>query len=207
MNLRLSKILFAAIILTLPLKGQVASINSPRRAILKSLVLPGLGHLSMGHNQNARAFLITEGTIWATAFTAASLHQDFNKNLRAWAVSHAGNTFSEKPDLYYFNMGQYLSLKDYNDQMMRQRSIDAIYPDTESYRWSWDSEENQTKFRALRRNSISANKVVKFAMGSLVLNRAISAIHVLYLNSRAPGVTGWILPEGNGARVGFSFDL
>lgn len=207
MNLRISKILSIAIIVALPLNGQDTDSDSPRNAILKSLVLPGLGHLSMDHHQKARAFLVTEGTIWATVFTAASLYQGFNKNLRGWAVSHAGNTFTEKPDLYYFNMGQYMSLKDYNDQMMRQRRIDALYPDNESYRWSWDSDENQAKFRELRRISINANKVVKFAIGSLVLNRAISAIHVLYLHSAAPGVTGWVLPESNGARLGFTFDL
>ncbi len=205
MNLRISRIFFIVIIVALPLNGQVT--DSPRRAILKSLVLPGLGHLSMDHRQKARAFLVAEGSIWATVFTAASLHQGFTKNLRGWAVSHAGNTFAEKPDLYYFNMGRYMSLKDYNEQMMRQRSIDAIYPDIESYRWSWDTEDNQARFRDLRRISINANKVVKFAIGSLVLNRAISAIHVLYLNSMAPSVTGWILPESNGARLGFTFDL
>lgn len=193
------------IILALPLSGQVS--NSSRGAILKSLVLPGLGQLSMGSHQKARAFLIAEGSIWATIFTAASLHRGFNKNLRSWAVSHAGNTFSEKPDMYYFNMGQYMSLKDYNEQMMRERSIHAIYPDIESYRWSWDSEDNQAKFRDLRRISINANSVATFAIGSLVLNRAISAIHVLYLHSMVPGVTSWVLPESDGARLGITFDL
>ena len=78
-------------------------------------------------------------------------------------------------------MGNYSSMDDHNDEHLRFRDIDDLYPENEGWDWTWDSDKNKTTFETMRIGSDKLALRGKFIIGGLIVNHIVSAIDALYL--------------------------
>lgn len=201
----------AAVILVLstitPVSAQLLNDPVSRGAVLRSLVLPGWGQSALGANRQARRFLIAEAGLWLSYMTAARGARVYRKDYRAYATLHAGASGRQRPDIYYFRLGAYDNIYEYNQVQLRQRNVGALYLIGGDGDWDWDSTANREQYRDLRRASLSLNKVASFAISGMVLNRVLAAINVLFLTRTAPEASWLPLPGTGGGELRLSWEF
>ncbi len=201
----------AAVILVLstitPVTAQLLNDPVRRGAVWRSLVLPGWGQSALGANRQARRFLIAEAGLWLSYMTAdmgARIHQ---KDYRAYATLHAGVSNRLRPDIYYFRLGAYDNIFEYNQAQLRRRNVGALYLIGGDGDWDWDSTANREQYRGLRRTSLGLSKVASFAISGMVLNRVLAAINVLFLTRTAPEASWKPLPGTGGGELRLSWEF
>ena len=163
------------------LSARSSSAISQREAVLRSLLIPGCGQHALGAEKLARGFMVAEAGLWIGYYLASETAQWYHQNYRAFAALHAGTDYALKSDIYYFWLGQYDSIQEYNTEQIRRRDLDSIYPTDNGYDWSWDDTANRQRYNQLRQAGLLASKGASFLMGSMVLNRVVSAINILFL--------------------------
>ena len=172
-----------------------------RGALLRSLILPGWGQQVLGRQFAARRLIAAEATLWLSFALSSSAANWYQQDYRALATLRAGVDYNQLPesDIYYFRLGQYNSTDAYNQAQLRQRNLDALYPLGSGIDWHWDDPSSRERYNGLRQNSLLAAKAASFALGGMVLNRAIAAVHVLIISrlSEQPPEAAWLpLPDG-----------
>ena len=75
--------------------------------------------------------------------------------------------FGDSKNLSFFNSYNGWS---YNEEYLRNRRNDDLYPNNEMWHWSWDTEVNQKFFENKRIKSDQYNLIAKFGIGFLFLN-------------------------------------
>lgn len=145
-------------------------------AVLYSLVLPGMGELYAGEYEVGKYFTIAEGALWLT-FTSVELYgAALRTDARSFAVSHAGINTVGKDRQYFIDIGNYLSIDEFNESVLRNRELDRLY-DPATHSWQWDTEQNRLLYRNLR---ISHDRVFnnnQFVVAAIIVNHIISAIN------------------------------
>ncbi|MCX6160683.1 MAG: hypothetical protein NTV87_05020 [Ignavibacteriae bacterium] len=152
-------------------------------SLLLSFVLPGAGHFYADRMDVGGYFLGAEAALWlgygGFTYYANSLQSDS----RSFASVHSGLDKNGKPDDYFSNVGNYMSVYDYNNEKLSRGEYDLLY-DVGSYYWNWDSQSNQGEFESQRRKSERTyNNRVIFVTG-LIVNRIVSGISALVLTNR-----------------------
>lgn len=143
-------------------------------AVGMSLLVPGTGEWYVGNISAARTHLFAEGGIWIT-YTFFRLRSNWlREDAHTFARAHAGATFDGTDDAYEVNIGNYMSVDDYNEAKLRFREYDLLYTDSR-YAWQWDSDANRQVFKTNRIKSSEAKNNAKFVLAAAVLNRLISA--------------------------------
>ncbi len=143
-------------------------------AIVSSLVLPGLGELYAGSFETGKYNMIAEGGLWMT-YAGFRLHGNWvRQDAQLLAEQHAGANFSGKNDQFDVNIGNFMTLDDYNLTKLRNREFDLVYSGSQ-YNWQWDSDINRTHFKDLRLSSDKAYNNAKLLIAAVVINRIISA--------------------------------
>lgn len=175
--------------------------------IAQSLILPGLGEYNLGYNSRGQAFLITEAVLWlGTAGSIIAAGKEMT-NYQAYAANHAGVYSKGKSHEYWVDIGNYLTTNDYNQEHLRWRQFDDLYPVTKEWIWSWDSEKNREYFRKLRIRVDRYKLAGKFIIGAVVLNHILSAVDVLYLQRIDAIKSVRIYPEYNIYSGGIAYRL
>ncbi len=166
----------------LPSEAQVVQQTEPgvgRRSVLlavaASLVLPGAGEWYAGNFQESgRYSLGAEAALWVT-YAGFRLHSDWVRNdARTFGTQMAGISFGGKDAEFEVNVGNYLTVDDYNQAKLRNREYDKVYSDP-AYAWAWASDAERSRFRDERIRSDRILQSAKFAVAGLVVNRVISA--------------------------------
>ncbi len=144
-------------------------------AIAGSVLIPGLGEWYAGNfGESGRYSLAAEGTLWVT-YAALRLHGSWVRNdARAFGSQMAGISFSGKDEDFEVNIGNFLTVDDYNQTKLRNREFDQIYADP-AYAWSWTSDAERQRFKDERIRSDRIFQSAKFVIAGLVVNRVISA--------------------------------
>lgn len=144
-------------------------------AVAASVILPGAGEYYAGNFQESgRYSLAAEAALWIT-YAGFHLHGTWVRNdARTFGAQMAGVTFNGKDNEFEVNIGNYLTVADYNDAKLRSREFDKIYTDP-AYAWAWASEADRNRFREERIRSDRIFQAAKFAVAGLVVNRVISA--------------------------------
>ena len=181
---------------------------SKAKALLLSLVLPGAGEYYAGSPGRAAVFLGAEAALW-TVFYSFRTYGNWRRNdYRLFAAAHAGVQGTGKGYDYYVDIEAYNSLREYNEDMLRQRDLAAVYPETDEFNWQWDSEPSRDKYRSLRLSSDRAYSRATIVIAGVVINHIVSSIDAARLVHRQQGSASgaWRLyaaglPEG-GAVVG-----
>ncbi len=144
-------------------------------AVAASVILPGAGEFYAGNFQESgRYSLAAEAALWIT-YAGFHLHGSWVRNdARAFGAQMAGVTFAGKDNEFEVNIGNYLTVAEYNEAKLRSREFDKLYTDP-SYAWAWTSEADRARFRDERIRSDRIFQAAKFAVAGLVVNRVISA--------------------------------
>jgi hypothetical protein len=155
--------------------------KSPSRAFFYSLLLPGTGEAYVGEKTQSKIFLGIEIVAWG--FVVAnminvSMRQDDYKN---FAVQHASVIRQGKGDQYWIDIGKYDTVFEYNEQRIRERDIEALYPENRFWLWAWDNTENRFFYDAKRIESREIERNQLYFFGAIALNHLISAINALRL--------------------------
>lgn len=152
------------------------SAPSPARAFFYSLLVPGLGQVYTGAGTMTRVFIASEAALWSLYFTFRTVGNWKEADYKRFAVLHAGVDPSGKNHGYYVNLEHYDSMEAYNQAKLRQRNLNAVYPENQGYEWEWDSRESRLRYENLRVSSDRAFNRALLVTGAVVLNHLASAI-------------------------------
>ena len=149
---------------------------------VKSLIFPGWGQASLLHKKRAKIFYYSEASILLFFLSTKTYSNILRRNYIAFAANHANlNPFGKTHD-YWVDIGNFSSISSYNEEYLRNRRNDDLYPNNEMWYWSWDTELNQKFFENKRIKSDQYSLIAKFGIGFLFLNHALSMIDAFYLN-------------------------
>lgn len=185
--------------------AQSAEGPSKGGALLRSLIMPGWGQHVLGDHRAARKLVLVETGLWLSYAVTRGAAGWYQQDYRAFAALHAGVAYPLKPDIYYYRLGQYDSIYEYNQVQLRQRYIGDIYRLGEGNDWQWDDPASRERYNDLRRASLLAAKGARFLVGGMIINRAVAAIHVLFLSRIGVVASARWTPLPGGGRV--SVDL
>ena len=143
-------------------------------AVGLSLILPGAGEWYAGNLSTGRYFMAVDGGLWLT-YAGFSFQGTWTRSdARLFATEHGGAVFQGKDEQFDVNIGNYLSLVDYNNAKLRNREIDLLYTGAD-YQWQWDADANRLTYKGLRIRSDQMFQNARFVLGALIVNRIISA--------------------------------
>lgn len=170
-------------------------------AVLYSLVLPGMGELYAGSYETGKYFTIAEGVIWGV-FIGYNTYGNWQRdNYKAFASSKAGVNSSGKDADYYANLGDYVSLEEYNRRMGLNGEFNKQYNDQVQYNWNWKTESQLREYRKMWVSSEQSFNNIRFAVGALIVNRLVSAFNAArlarsYNKNLENTETGWNMSVG-----------
>ncbi len=147
------------------------------RAFLKSLLLPGWGQHYAESGKMMKVFIASEVLLWGSFVGLRSWGNWLEDDYRNFSVQHAGVNLEDKPDLYFVDISNFDDIFEYNQAQLRNRDVSAVYSDTESFFWKWDSEQNRRKFDDMRIRSDRARNRADLTLAFIFTNHLISAIH------------------------------
>jgi hypothetical protein len=145
-------------------------------AVLYSLLLPGMGELYADNYGRGKYFTIAEGALWVTLIGFDQYGRWLQNDARNYAVQHAGVSRSGKGDRYFIDIGEYMSVQDYNQQMLRDRLPHKVLDEHSADAWNWDTKANQLQYRNQRIASDVSFNNTKFVTAAIIINHIISAI-------------------------------
>ncbi|MCH7762911.1 MAG: hypothetical protein IIB95_04125 [Candidatus Marinimicrobia bacterium] len=176
---RMKKVSFITIILIVgivfiqPVKG-----ISP---VVKSFILPGLGEYALNEPGRGRTFIISETALWTSFAGALIISNNYTDRFQAFAADNAGVVPDGKNQQFWIDIGNYDSRDDHNEEHLRFREYNALYPNDAKWVWIWSSEKNRKQYRDYRISSDQWLLTAQFVAGGIVLNHIVSAIDALYL--------------------------
>ena len=100
---------------------------SVKRAVLYSLLLPGLGDYYAGRKTRATAFFMVEAGIWVSYGVLKSQSAQREDAFQEMAVRFAGVSASGLSDEYYSTIGQYNTHREYEAEFKSEHRFD-IWP-------------------------------------------------------------------------------
>ena len=150
----------------------------PRGAFLKSLVLPGWGHLSVGesHKNRGLAHLGTEAVLIGSFFGLTIRGNRLDGDIQTLSRLSAGVDISGRERAFKLAVGDFNSLADYNDYQLRTRNWDRLLEDIPANRWEWQTTDDRLRYRDLRQDRDQIRNQLPALAGLMVVNRVISAI-------------------------------
>ncbi|MDH3216816.1 MAG: DUF5683 domain-containing protein, partial [Candidatus Krumholzibacteria bacterium] len=173
--------------------------KSTGKAVLYSLLLPGLGQRYLGETREARIFFTTEAVVWAGFITfqiQGNLREDEYKE---YAQVFAGVSSTSHSDDYYKLLTQYDSSGRYEDVIKGDGRL-ILYPDVdvetlEQYfvsnrisdyePWVWRSAEYRRAYQDRRSASKRAYRRSVYTVAAGIANRVASAFFAYRSGRRA----------------------
>ena len=178
------------------------------KAMARSLLLPGLGEMSVGQRRIGKIFTVVEIGLWLALAESYWSRNMYQSRLEAYASVHAGISLNGRDDTFMLNVGNYVSTEAYNEAKQRERLAGDVYPNDDNFVWRWDSNENREQYGDYWSRRNRAGEIALFAMGGMVLNRIISVIDVSYLlGVKAEGVEVSVLPMTKNQTVGLELSM
>jgi hypothetical protein len=170
---------------------------SPRvKAMLLSLVLPGLGQYTAGHKSSGLFFFGTEAAIWAS-YAGFKLQGDSREErYQEFAERWGGVENAEgQSDTYYSDLGKYESFEDYRVIAVHSGEGE-LYADDQH--WLWPSVERRRRYRDLLSQAENSDQNAEFMLSAALLNRAIAVVHAARSVSptRPPKLSLHVEPDG-----------
>ena len=146
-------------------------------AALYSLLLPGMGELYAGGFSSGKYFLVAEGVLWLT-YTGFELYGNaLRDDARSFAVAHAGVNPAGKDDRYFVDIGNFLSIQEYNEKQARDRELSRIYTPEDAYAWRWNTDAERAQYRSSRIKAEEMWNNKKFVAAAVIINHVASAIN------------------------------
>ncbi len=187
------------------LSAQQQSDSARKGAVLRSLLLPGWGQHTLGADRWARRFVVAEAGLWLS-FAAAGKWAGVNRDdYRSYAAQYAGVINRSRPDIYYFRLGAWDNIEEYNQEQLRQRNIADVYVTGSDADWDWETSAQRKRYRELRHSSLRWDQTATIALSGLVVNRVLAAINILFLTRTMPEAAVLPLPNAAGGLLRLSW--
>ena len=176
---------------------------SPGKAVLYSLLLPGLGDYQLGNKGRATAFFAAEGLIWISYAVFQVQGHDREDEYEELAVRFAGVSRTGHSDEFYATLRDYDNSDQYEADVKFDGRIalsdDGLYPDRigadaldqyftenriDDYEpWQWTSFDRRIQYSEVRSSSKTAYRRSDYMLAAAAANRVVSAI-VAYAAAR-----------------------
>jgi hypothetical protein len=150
----------------------------PSIVFLKSLVMPGWGHLSLGMQHQNRGYihLGAEIGLLLSYFGIDARTSRLQNNLYAFVEINAETSIKNRDRSYALAIARFENLQSYNEFQERSRNWNAFIADTPQNRWQWSSVEAQANYIRMRNEIDANNQQLPFIATAMVANRIISGI-------------------------------
>lgn len=166
-----------------------ATVSSKRKAVLMSMLLPGLGERSIGSHGAAKYFYGSETSLWLSLFLFQKRKEWKKEDYQVYAAATAGVNNEGKDDQFYSDVSNFADVDEFNAAIRRSRQPRSVY-DAADEQWSWSSEEERLIFKSLKLESDTAGQNVKRVIGGMIINRIFSVMNTIYrYNKLNPPVT------------------
>ncbi len=156
--------------------GSQSGRKSVGKAVLYSIILPGLGEHYVGNRKKARYFFAAEA-LWWLGYLFYRTDGGWKKDdYIAFARERAGASLEDKSDEFVDFVGFYYNIDQYNSL---GRVLDRDRPylvDNASNHWCWQNSKDKAAFRQMKNGSREAYRRAKFMIGLMILSRIVSAI-------------------------------
>lgn len=152
--------------------------KSTTLAVLYSVLLPGMGELYLGNYNSGKLFTMADAALWITYFGMDYYSKYQKDNFKTFAAVNGGVKPGVYSDAYYADLGNYMGITEYNDEKSFQRQFTEMY-DANLQVWQWDSQTERREYRRIWLSSQQSKINLRFVVGALVLNRAVSAINAV----------------------------
>lgn len=167
---------------------EIADDHARSKALLLSVLVPGLGQRYNGNALRSRIFLGLEGAIWAGFIVFKFQEYNRTRDFEEWAVAFADVPGTGRGEEFYRIMTIYDDVDDYNtsvrieartlfpndrDAQLRHEAENS-YGDDRFFRWT--NNERRLEYRLIRNDARDSGQRADFALVAAVLNRAISAV-------------------------------
>jgi hypothetical protein len=184
---------------------------NPRKVMLYSLLLPGLGQQMAGSEQRARVYYGVEAAIW-TAWVVNGLEGRARKNrFIEYAQVVGGVGAADETDEYWRTVALFDrsdpgagSANEYVRRLARalypgDRAAQDKYLEEKGYfgdrAWDWQSADNLERYRHLRSQSLDSYHRAQYSIGLAIAHRLISMVDAVRLagkvnRARAAGRAG-----------------
>lgn len=149
--------------------------------VLFSLLIPGSGQWAMGRPNAAKVYLGADVALWLGYIGMNRYTATLQRDLETYAALHAGVNTANKDDQYWIDVGSASSIYQFNADKLRERDLEALYPEGTHYDWVWDEEKNRVDYVEKRFDRLDWKRYTNWMIGALVLNRIISAVDVVRL--------------------------
>ena len=196
-------------------QSKFEELPSPRKALLLSFVVPGLGH-NYVDNENwtrGKIHLGSEIALLAGYFGLSARTNRLDNNLNTLAKSKAGVSISDRSREFELAVANFDNLAEYNDFQLRTRRWQNLLPDTPENRWNWKSDNDRFEFQDTRDRIANSENQLPTLITLMVANRLFSGINAFTrareASSKIPEASVSYLNElgerGITARLRFNF--
>jgi hypothetical protein len=152
-------------------------------AFMRSLAIPGWGQRRAGAKTAARNFFVAEVLLWS-GFTALEIYGHWLKDdYKLFAATHASAQISGKDDQFFVDMGNFISVDEFNQNRLRRRDVEGLY-DPAAYFWRWDTDPNRIRFFNMRKRSDKAFSRAELVAAGVIANHIISGIHAAWVTHK-----------------------
>lgn len=167
--------------------------KSKGKALMYSLLLPGLGHYYAGDVRGARTFFAVEASAW-TAFVVFEVQGRLREEgYEDFAQAFAGVAGGNHSDDYYAIISEYDSWADY-ERAVKTEGRFALYPEgdaamLEAYfienrvsdyePWAWTSSDIRRDYRSIRSASKRSYRRAVYSVAVAAVNRVASAFFAI----------------------------
>jgi len=149
-------------------------------AFMRSLAIPGWGQRRAGAKTAARNFFVAEILLWGGFATQEVYGHWLKDDFKIFAATHAGAELSGKDDQFFVDMGNFISVDEFNQNRLRRRDVEGLY-DPATHFWRWNTEANRQKFFNLRKRSDKAFSRAELIAAGVIANHIISGIHAAWV--------------------------
>jgi hypothetical protein len=157
------------------LNARPEGMKSPGRAILYSLLLPGLGEVYVGDSRTrATIFFSAEVGIWSTVLFSRRLGSWKKDDYKQFAIANAGVDPTGKDDMFWDMVGFHNSRDEYNKISRVYTRDNPFYPETPEWDWQWMSDDLRQEYRDIKNDSKTYYRAANFALAGAALNRVVS---------------------------------
>jgi hypothetical protein len=169
---------------------------SATKAVLYSLLLPGLGDYQLGNKGRATAFFAAEGIIWISYATFEVQGHQRQDDYEQLAVQFAGVSRTGHSDDFYARVREFDNSDQYEADVKNTGRQD-IYDETHSLEsinadalenyfvanrvsdyepWTWASLDRRLQYSEVRSSSKTSYRRADYMLAAAVANRLVSAV-------------------------------
>ena len=200
--------------------------KSPKRAMLYSLVLPGMGQWYSESKGAAKLYFTMEAGLWTYFLVSKAQEGILRGGYTAFAAGNASTNPFGAPNQYFKDLGQFYSSDSANEWIRRQareqypndKAKQEEYINTRLYSgdrtWAWRDQAAWFSYRDQRLRSLEARHRASYVMGWAIVHRILSGLdaarvagkHNRHL-SATPERWEWKLGLAPGLEPGVSFSV